>query len=446
MNKLSLFLIGILSIQVFCQDGETPEETNICAGFTVPENENEECTGSEELLLKKCIKQGDNCIPVDKTCEEVKNLGEENKPTKEQCEAITDENGYCIKNSEGCQLITACGNQDEYEVKDETICDKLTVSNYYKCVMSEKKCVEEKKSCSDYANVSGLDSGICAGLKYAYGSFCIIKENEEGCDETNICEKVKYEASSDICATLSTTHNKFKCVKQGESCVEKIKSCTDNTIDGPDSEICSELEKSPGNICYFDGESCKEANSCENIINQGSTQVTNDLCNLLSTEDYKCIVDASATNKCRKHFYCEKAPYESENLCGSYLVKTQGKICKKSTNANACVEEEETTSQDGENTQDKENTGDNDTPVDGENTKDKENTGDNDTPLDEENNKDKENTGNNDTSVDKENTGNEGGKNESNSKNNSISNDKAETENGNILKITFSIFCLILML
>ena len=211
-----------------------------------------------------------------------------------------------------------------------------------------------------------------------------------------------------------------------KKCVEEKISCTDTTISSPNSAICSELEKSPGNICYFDGESCKEANSCENIINKETTPVTNDLCNLLSTEDYKCIVDDSATNKCRKHFYCEKAPYESENLCSSYLVKTQGKICKKSTTANACVEEEETTSQDGENT--------------------KENTGDNDTPLDEENTKDKENTGKNDTSVDKENTGNEGRTNESNSKNNSTSNDKAETENGNILKITFSIFCLIFML
>ncbi len=378
MNKLSLFLIGILSIQVFCDNEEPQEEPNICAGFTAPANENEECTGSEEFLLKKCIKQGDNCIPVDKTCEEVKNLGEE-RPTKEQCEAITDENGYCIKNSEGCQLITACGNQDEYEVKAQTICNKLTVRNYYKCVMSENKCVEEKKSCTD-------------------------------------------------------------------------------TISSPNSEICSELEKSSGYICYFDGESCKEVNSCESIINQGPTPVTNDLCNLLSTEDYKCIVDDSATNKCRKHFYCEKAPYESENLCSSYLVETQGKICKKSTTGNACVEEEETTSQDGENTKDKENPGNNDTPVDGENTKDKENPGNNDTPVDEENTKDKENTGKNDTSVDKENTGksdtsvdkgntgNEEGTNESNSKNNSTSNDKAETENGNILKITFSIFCLIFML
>ena len=181
-----------------------------------------------------------------------------------------------------------------------------------------------------------------------------------------------------------------------KKCVEEKISCTDTTISSHNSAICSEIEKSPGNICYFDGESCKEANSCENIINKETTPVTNDLCNLLSTEDYKCIVDDSATNKCRKHFYCEKAPYESENLCSSYLVKTQGKICKKSTTANACVEEEETTSQDGENT--------------------------------------------------KENTGNEGRTNESNSKNNSTSNDKAETENGNILKITFSIFCLIFML
>ena len=52
MNKLSLFLIGILSIQVFCDNEEPQEEPNICDDFTGPEIENAECTGTEEFLLK----------------------------------------------------------------------------------------------------------------------------------------------------------------------------------------------------------------------------------------------------------------------------------------------------------------------------------------------------------------------------------------------------------
>ena len=311
--------------------------------------------------------------PTTKSCDEVQNF-DDKVASKSECEAIKVTNGYCIKTNTGCASVTNCGNEDDFEVTTQTTCDELTVrDNYHNCVLTGNRCMEDDKSCSEFLTDNTVTASICSKLKTTNGYFCILKEEGGGCDQTNICENVKAEANQQICQSLTTNEN--------------------------------------NNICYFDGESCKEANSCENIINQESTPVTDDLCDLLSTNDYKCIIDSSETKKCKKHFYCGKAEYVSENLCGSYLVKTPGKICKKKPNENACFEDEETTSQDEENSGD-------------------------DTPKDEDNTKDK--------------TGNEEGTNESNSKSNSKDNstskDNAETENGNTLKITISIFCLILIL
>ena len=394
MSKISLLLITILLIKAFSEGDQDPG-ANACTGFT-PNDETQTCTGEEISLFEKCVYSDGICTPSTKSCDEVHNL-EGKEASKTDCEAIQVTNGYCIKTNSGCASVKICGNEDDFEVTTQTTCDGLTVSdNYHNCVLTGNRCMEDDKSCSEFLTDNIVTASICSNLKTTNGYFCILKEEGGGCAQTNICENVKAEANQQICQSLTTNEN--------------------------------------NNICYFDGESCKEANSCENIINQESTPVTDDLWDLLSTGDYKCIIDSSETNKCKKHFYCGKAEYVSENLCDSYLVKTPGKICKKKPNENACFEDEETTSQDEDNTQDEENSGD-DTSKDGENTKDEENTGD-DTSKDEDNTED--------------NTGKEEGTNESdsksNSKDNSTSNDNAETENGNTLKITFSIFCLILIL
>ena len=170
MIKISLLLIAILLIQVFCQEEngeiETPTETDACSGYT-KDDENKICLGEENSLLEKCIYNDneDSCTVSIKSCEEVRNF-DEKIASKEDCEAIEVTNGYCIQTSTGCSPITTCGHEDDFLITSQTTCDNLGVSDdYHQCVLTGNRCIEDDKSCSEFLNDNTVTSAICSKLK-----------------------------------------------------------------------------------------------------------------------------------------------------------------------------------------------------------------------------------------------------------------------------------------
>ena len=170
---------------------------------------------------------------------------------------------------------------------------------------------------------------------------------------TNVCREIERECSeikikSKDCFYYSTSKDLYGCTDDPDNpqgCKEEL-LCNGVESITSDSDCLNYAVSSENSICVK-----SDSNSICNYVEQGSEELTDDLCqkNPVSKENINthiCIKDKNE-NKCIEQYLCESVPNstdETEIDCSIYPVKNENKDthkCVKSTNGQTpCIEQE----------------------------------------------------------------------------------------------------------
>ena len=168
-----------------------------------------------------------------------------------------------------------------------------------KCQWVDDICLQEGreiKNCTQAENLTDLSEKQCSSL--VTSGRCI--KGPVGCKEIKDCSEINFEVEESICEEFTKEEEIKKCVSDIETkgCKQIIKNC----LGSNNKDLCSQLNTTEGGYkCYFNGNQCDEANSCESVKDTNYD---------VSSEDLKGI--------CELFDNCE--PYE--NKCKTKPIPT----------------------------------------------------------------------------------------------------------------------------
>ena len=253
------------------------------------------------------LSEGKFCYFDGTSCKEASNCGEielSSETTKALCSHFDSGDDKCVPKEQTCELKKLCGKDSPRAHECE----------YYALADEEKVCVSKLGSTTECEEITQAEAE-----ERELNAICLGKNSEE-CKlilENNIlveCQmvddsckvKAKYEtctlasslseATEDQCSKLKVDLGQ-ECIKGTAGCEVKIKTCTDETIQYEDG-ICDKLTPSTNKKCYYNGEKCAEADSCENLEETKLTtdKQMEDLCHLFDKETQECVPDGK---KCK---------------------------------------------------------------------------------------------------------------------------------------------------
>ena len=253
------------------------------------------------------LSEGKFCYFDGTSCKEASNCGEielSSETTKALCSHFDSGDDKCVPKEQTCELKKLCGKDSPGAHECE----------YYALADEENVCVLKLGSTTECEEITQAEAE-----ERELNAICLGKNSEE-CKlilENNIlveCEmvddsckvKAKYEtctlasslsdATEDQCSKLKVDLGQ-ECIKGTGGCEVKIKTCTDETIQYEDG-ICDKLTPSANKKCYYNGEKCAEADSCENVEETKLTtdKQMEDLCHLFDKETQECVPEGK---KCK---------------------------------------------------------------------------------------------------------------------------------------------------
>lgn len=285
---------------------------------------------------------------------------------QEYCEYLDpgDDNKVCKLINNKC--ISSYKDCEDYKGNDENICQSITTSFDYKCIISKNKCIQKPRVCSDFkfgfesnslcAELSSTDedrmcffmndkceeiyrsceayngknSEICESIipydyenEIEYNYKCIIEngkciKKERFCNDSFSVIGVNY-----YCPLLATSNKLKRCVSINNKCVEQYKKCED--YNGNNNKECESIEPYDENIhytdyqkkCVFENKKCitKEKTSCSDYKLEGDKYS----CVGIKLKDTKKVC-VFIDNKCKETYKtCEDYDGNNKEMCQSII-------------------------------------------------------------------------------------------------------------------------------
>ena len=318
---------------------KTCEEANSLTGKDCTKLTPEE----EEGAVAVCINGESGCV-VAKTCEDI-SLSTD--VTKELCSTFDSGDYKCVPNGKSCTLKKLCnkasktadhdcgyfaleneenecvskeGSEEECEEVTKIVAEEraakslcLTKTSSTECGLilngniliecewkeepTPEACILKARyaTCTSASSLSTATNEDCSKLAHEEEKYCI--KGVSGCLGVSNCAQATGSTISDEACKSIEVPAFQECKKGTNGCELKNKLCNVATIVNKE-ENCEKLDgTSDGNICYYDGENCAEANSCTSVAETklNDEEKMKHLCALFNSET-QCVPDGK---KCK---------------------------------------------------------------------------------------------------------------------------------------------------
>ena len=287
----------------------------------------------------KCAYENNQCVTKQKQCSEITDSTACNN-------LVLSETKKCLYNNTKCiEFYKQC---EDYEGTDRLMCEKIKpyksmyeVDEEYECVfVKDKNCTKMKKEEPEYCIYNGTNPEICAMYTPSDPStkVCVIS-NSKCVERYKYCSEYKGLVSSECTAIkpYDPETNKIdpysKCVFTNNKCVKQTKKCSD--YNGYDPNECAKYDTyDKDKECSLKGSNCREFyKKCEYY---NGTSIYQSTCESIVLRDYtkKCEYTAASGGqpaKCEtKYKTCSEYDRSSyiRNYCEGYSLNNYLKKCK----------------------------------------------------------------------------------------------------------------------
>ena len=331
-------------------------EDNTCKDKTLEKCEDYE-TGKNENYCTHISNSYSNCIFKNNQCvKEYYDCPEDyEEVTEEVCKSITPWTEYykcsydektkkCTRQNKECSEFK---NSDYYYYCDIHGVPSEDKENK-KCFFENSKCIEKYIHCSAY---TGNNKTECESIipydeyknSLRYTNKCVFGNDKKCKMELKVCEDAK---TKNECNSITPTNNKKRCVYENEECKEQYKDCDSYNNNGEETvtkSVCESIILSSDSYkCVFkEGNTCEEEKKdCSDITKDKYEQECSEIS--ASSSEKKCSFSNSVCSEVSKSCLELSLLYSATNdICSSAPTSNpSNKVCVKKEEGIGCEEKD----------------------------------------------------------------------------------------------------------